>query len=195
MYPKLFVAFCVGLLVFPLLAVVPSVYAQSEIQRLQTEINDRSNRLSQIEAEIAKFESDLKVVGAEKQTLQKAINQLELERKKVTAEISRTENLISSTDLEINKLILEITRTERDIQATQSAIAQIIRAQYKSEEDSLVELLLQHERLSEFWGTFEAHESVRDSMSSKVSELSSFQTMLEESRDLSEAKRVPYHEI
>jgi len=189
MYPKLFVAFLLGVLICPLVAVVPSVYAQSEIQRLQNQINDRSGRLSEIEAEIAKFESELKVVGAERQTLQKAINQLELERKKVTAEISRTENLISSTDLEINKLILEITRTERDVQSTRNAIAEIIRAQFKSEEDTLVELLLQHDRLSEFWGSLEAHESVRNSMSAKVSELSSFQSMLEENRTANETKR------
>lgn len=189
MHPKLFVAFFLGLIIAPIFFSVPDVLAQSEIQRLQNQIQDRSNRLSAIEAEIAKFESELKVVGAERQTLQKAINQLELERKKVTAEISKTENLISSTDLEINKLILEIARTERDIQSIKSAIAQIIRAQYKSEEDTLIELLLQHNRLSEFWSTFEAHESVRNTMSSKVASLSSFQLMLEENRTANEAKR------
>ncbi len=182
-------SFFVGLCILPALALSHPVFAESEIERLQNQIEDRGNRLSEIEAEIAQFESQLQQVGAEKNTLQSAINQLELERKKVTAEISKTENQISSTDLEINKLILEISRTERDIAETENAIAQIIRAQYKSEEDTLIELLLRHEKLSEFWSTFEAHENVRNTMSSKVADLSSFQALLEENRETNEQRR------
>ncbi len=186
---RLFVAFLIGLCILPAISLTPSVFAQSEIERLQSEIRERNSRLSEIEAEIAKYEVELLEVGAEKKTLQSAINQLELERKKVTADISKTENLISSTDLEINKLILEISRTENDIAETESAIAQIIRAQYKSEEDTLLELLLRHDHLSEFWSTFEAHENVRDTMSAKVAELSEFQSILEKNRDENEEKR------
>ncbi|MEN9922228.1 MAG: hypothetical protein RL097_505, partial [Candidatus Parcubacteria bacterium] len=187
---RLFVSFLLGIVLPSLiLASVPNVFAESEIDKLKNEINTRSNRLAEIEAEIKKFESQLKEVGAEKKTLQSAINQLELERKKVNAEISKTENLITSTDLEINKLVLEISRTEEDIKKTETAIGSIIRAEYKSGEDTLIEILLSHERLSEFWGTFEAHESVRKVMSEKVSELSSFKLLLEEQRNTNQNKR------
>ena len=71
---------------------------------MQSQISARNDRLAEIEKEIARYESELKKVGGEKQSLQKAINQLETERKKVGAEIARTENLIASTDLEIDKL-------------------------------------------------------------------------------------------
>ncbi|MEK7638842.1 MAG: peptidoglycan DD-metalloendopeptidase family protein [Patescibacteria group bacterium] len=189
MITRWFVALLVGILIILAFSFAPSAFAQTELERLQTQIQDRNSRLSQIEAEIAKYEADLKVVGAEKKTLQNAINQLELERKKVTAEIAKTENLIASTDLEINKLVLEISRTEQDIDKTESAIAEIIRAQYKSSDDSLLELLLRHDHLSEFWSTLEAHENVRNTMSAKVAELSSFQTLLEKNRTTNEAKR------
>lgn len=185
-------AFFIGLLTLPFFAyVVPLAYAQSssEIEKLQQDIADRGNRLEEIEKEIAKYEADLKVVGAEKQTLQKAINQLVLERKKVQAEITRTETLISSTDLEINKLILEISKTERSIEQIEAAIAEIIRAEYKAGETTMIELLLNHKQLSDFWSTFEAHETVRSSMSVKVSELSSLQKLLNEKRQENTDKR------
>ncbi len=170
--------------------IAPYANAQSsEIEKLQQDIQDRSSRLIDIEKEIAKFEKDLKVVGAEKQTLQKAINQLVLERKKVQAEISRTETLISSTDLEINKLILEIAKTQRSIEQIEKAISEIIRAQYQEGEVSLVELLLTHKQLSDFWSSFEAHESVRNSMSIKVGELSSLERLLDEKRASNTDKR------
>lgn len=187
---RLFVAFIIGVLLPQLVFVAPgAVFANSEIDRLRNEIDSRSNRLAEIEKEIAQFESQLQEVGAEKKTLQSAINQLELERKKVNAEISKTENLITSTDLEINKLVLEITRTEQDIESTEDAIASIIRSEYKNSEQSLIELLLQHEHLSEFWDTFEAHESVRDIMALKVADLDSAKTLLVEKRAKNENKR------
>lgn len=190
MHTQVIVAFIVGLLLPQLLLVsIPSALAESEIDRLRNEIDSRSNRLVEIEAEIAKFEAELREVGAEKKTLQSAINQLELERRKVNAEIAKTENQITSTDLEINKLILEINRTQKDIDSTEAAIGSIIRAEYMAGDDSLIELLLRHDKLSEFWGTFEAHESVRDTMASKVSELDSFQALLTKQREENESKR------
>src|SRR3989344_2206441 len=192
MIQKPFVSFLIGILILPFFSyVVPYAFAQSisEIDRLQQDIADRGSRLAEIEKEIAKFEADLKVVGAEKQTLQKAINQLVLERKKVTAEIARTENLISSTDLEINKLILEISKTEKNIAQIESAIAEIIRTQYREGEVTMVELLLNHNQLSDFWSTFEAHETVRNSMSFKVAELSSLQRLLDDKRKENTDKR------
>lgn len=175
----------------PLLAgTFPYVHAQSpELDRLQQDIAERGNRLAEIEKEIAKYESELKEVGAEKKTLQNAINQLTLERKKVQADIAKTENLISSTDLEINKLILEISRTEDDINANEKAIAQIIRAEYQASSESMVELLLKNTRLSDFWSTLEAQETIRNSMTEKVITLGDLKRLLDEKRTESTKKR------
>jgi murein DD-endopeptidase MepM/ murein hydrolase activator NlpD len=169
--------------------------AQSEIAELRNQIEDRSGRLLDIEAEIAKFEAELQTVGAEKQTLQSAINRLETERKKVNAEISKTESLISSTDLEINKLILEITRTEDNIDTTQAAIADIIRSQYQAGEQSLVEMLLRNERLSEFWNEIDTFDSIKNEMADKVATLDQLQLVLNDRRDTNESKRTELNSL
>ncbi|MEY2665509.1 MAG: hypothetical protein RLZZ480_614 [Candidatus Parcubacteria bacterium] len=187
---RLFVAFIFGLILPGLLFVSPYVFAQSsEIDRLQNEINNRSSRLTQIEEEIAQYESQLNQVGAEKKTLQSAISRLELERKKVNAEISKTETLISSTDLEINKLVLEISKTEADISDTRNAISALIRHEYQSGDTSLVELFLGHEHLSDFWESLDAHRDIRETLSTKVSELNSYQELVSGKKSTSEGKR------
>ncbi len=183
------VAFMIGLVIPVSLSYTHEAFAQSEIAELQGEIAERNDRLGDIEREIAKYEAELQVVGAEKTTLQSAINRLETERKKVNAEISKTESLISSTDLEINKLILEITRTEDDIEFTESAIGQIIRSQYQAEQQSLIEMLLKNERLSEFWTEIDTFDSIKNEMASKVATLDQLQTVLEERRSQNESKR------
>ena len=190
MIPKrLLVALLLGILLPQFLLVAPEVFAQSEIEKLRDQIEDRGSRLAEIEAEIAEFEADLQVVGAEKKTLQSAINQLELERKKVNSEISRTENLITSTDLEINKLVLEISRTEKEIKKAEAAIGAIFRAEYIAGNDTLLELLLRNEKLSDFWSTFEAHESIRDTIQLKASDLGTFKDLLNGQRTENEKRR------
>ncbi len=190
MQKRLFVAFLLGILLPQIILVTPpKAFAESEIDKLKSQIEDRNNRLAEIEAEIEKYNSELKVVGAEKTTLQSAINKLEVERKKIGAEISKTENQITSTDLEINKLILEISRTKNDIENTEAGIGAIIRDEYKASNDSLIEIFLQNDKLSDFWTSYEAYESVRNSLGEKVASLNTFKKIMEEKRDESEDKR------
>jgi murein DD-endopeptidase MepM/ murein hydrolase activator NlpD len=183
-------AFIFGLLIFPLLHTGSTfALANSEVERLQNQITQKNNRLSEIEAEIAEYEKALTEVGAEKSTLQKAINQLDLERRKVRADISYTENKITSTDLEINKLILEISATEKDIQQNEEAIKSILREMNIADNDSMVEILLRHKNLSEFWNEFETLETVKNSMRGRVAELSILKDVLEEKRDENTERR------
>ena len=172
-----------------LFAGAAEVKAQSEIRKLQAQIEERNERLTEIEQEIAEYESALLEVGAEKDTLQRAINQLELERKKISADISYTENQISSTDLTIDKLILEITNTESDINLNEDAIREILRTMYIEESDTLVEVLLRQENISEFWDAFESLQTVRNSIGDKVDDLTALKFTLETKRDENTVKR------
>jgi len=183
------VAFVFGLILPGLFFLSPEVFAQSEIERLQEEISVRNDRLGDIEAEIAAFERQLNEVGAERQTLQSAIRQLEAERGKVTAEISKTEALITSTDLEINKLILEINAAERDMATAKGTIGEIIRTQFRANEQSLVEILLQHERLSDFMREVDSFERIKSEMATHVTSLDQLKIVLEERRENSQEKR------
>ncbi len=189
MQKRLFVAFVCGLLLPPLLVGNFVMAQSSEIDRLQNEIDNRSNRVAEIDAEIARYEAELAQVGGEKRTLQSAISKLELERKKVNSEISKTENLISSTDLEISKLALEISRTESDIAKTKEAVSAIIRQEHQSAHSSLIELLLGQEHLSQFWSRLDAHQNIREMLTSKVEELSVYQEIVTGKQRSSEDKR------
>ena len=177
-------------------ALIPSLYlgthfafAQSEIEKLKDEINDRSNRLSQIEQEIAQYEAALLEVGAEKSTLQKAINQLELERKKVTADIKFTETKIGSTDLEISKLNIEIDNTEENISDNQEALREIIRSVHTQDEQSLIETLLSYDNISDYWNSLEELESVRSAIGQRVDNLSNLKDILENKRQSENYRR------
>jgi murein DD-endopeptidase MepM/ murein hydrolase activator NlpD len=173
MYNSRFKAFFIGLLLLPLLNTVTHfAYAQTEVEKLQSEISAKNTRLSEIEKEIAQFTASLKEVGASKTTLQKAINQLTLERKKVQADVRYTENKISATDLEINKITLEIGGAEKAIKRNEDAIKSIVRSMNKDDNESLIEVLLTHENIAEFWNAYAELQTVKDSMAEKIKNLS-----------------------
>lgn len=107
---------------------------------------------------------------------------MSLERKKVQADISYTENKISSTDLEINKLSLEINVAKDNINKNEEAIKNILRSMDIADNESMIEILLRHENISEFWGTVEDLERVRNKMTEKVKSLSLLKDDLENKR-------------
>ena len=186
---RFIIAFIVGLVLPGFFSYTGSAFAQSELDQLRDQIIERGDRLTDIEAEIARYEAELQVVGAERQTLQSAINRLETERKVVNAEISRTETLISSTDMEINQIILEARNAEADLMQTEAAIGDIIRSLYQASEQSMIEILLGNDRLSEFWSEIDTFDSINSEMASKVATLEQLQALLEERQDQSETKR------
>jgi len=184
------IAFLCGVLVFPVWHTsTPPVSAQSEVQRLQNEIQQRNNRLGDIEKEIAKFEAELQKVGAERNTLQRAINQLETERRKVQAEIAYTEQRIGATDLELQRLLYEIETAENSIEVNQEAVASILRQLYQHDNESMVTILLSQRQLSDFWNTFEALEVARNSIMTKVQELQELREDLSEKKAEAEGRR------
>lgn len=175
--------FILGLIIIPGLVLGGDfVSAQTEIDRLQSEIKERNSRLNEIEKEIAKYEEELKKVGAEKSTLQTAINQLELERKKVQADITYTENKIYSTDLTIDQLSFEISKTNGSIDKSVSAVAETLRRLAESDNDTLLEVFLRHTNLAAAWTELEDLETVRQKMRDNVAELSNLKNQLEEKK-------------
>ena len=189
LYRALFFGF--ALLVLAFFADNTALHAQSseEVERLQNQIENRNSQLADIEAEIAKFQRELQVVGAEKNTLQKAINELELERKKVLADISYTQNRIGATDLEIEKLDIEIIETERRVSRNEEAVGEVLRKVQEGDDESLIEMLLRYENLSEFWGALDELQRVKNVMSDEVRSLLSFKTLLEDQKNESEVQR------
>lgn len=177
-----FLGFVFGLALAPSLFLgVGSASAQTaEADKLRSEKDQLNTQLSNIEKEIAAFEAELNKVGAEKNTLQKAINQLELERKKVLAEVRYTENRISTTDMQIGQLNTEIIGASDGIDRNMTAVAETLRAVDQNDSESLIELLLRYDNISDFWTEIEDLDIVRQRMRDQVHKLSSLRDVLEE---------------
>jgi len=169
--------------------VVPFTFASTEVDILKNQISEHNARLSEIEKEIASYQSQLKKVGSQKSTLQKAIDQLELERKKVQADISYTQSKISMTDLEIDKLTLEIKNTVANIERNKSAIVETLQKLNEMDGGSFIETLLQYDNLADFWGDIDTLDQVRSVIEDEVKKLASEKVLLSQKYESTTQKR------
>lgn len=167
----------------------PLLFAVDDVETLKNQISDHNNRLKEIEDEIANYQTELKKVGGEKKTLQSAVSQLEIERKKVQADISYTQNKIGATDLELHKLGIEINSTEKSIGLNKLAVSETLRGLSETDNDTIIEALLEYKNLSEFWGRIDELEQLRGVMRARLLTLSEEKRLLNGQYDAHTEKR------
>ncbi len=168
---------------------VQPLFAETQVEILQGQISERNSRLKEIEEEIANYQTELKKVGGEKKTLQSAVAQLEIERKKVQADIRYTESKIGATDLEISKLNIEIGGTETSIELNKNAIRETLQELHRTDDNSFVEILLQHSNVSEFWEQIDELEELHAVIQDKLGELGAEKEILDTKYGMHTQKR------
>src|SRR3990167_3787030 len=87
----------------------------------------KAKSIADLEAEIEKYQGELKQIGTQKQSLQNEIKSLDITRKKLVADISVTENKISKTSYELEALSIDIKDKETRMDAGREAVAQGLR--------------------------------------------------------------------
>jgi len=159
------------------------------IDDLKNKISGRSDEIQKLEVEIEKYQEQLNEVGEEKASLQKEIKTIDITRKKLSTDIQVTENKVISTSFNINKLNIEIYDKEKDILGRQKVIKETIRSIDEIENNSLVELVLSSDNISDFWSEVENLESFQISMNESVKELQGLKKRLETNKTEVESER------
>ncbi|MDP3996764.1 MAG: peptidoglycan DD-metalloendopeptidase family protein [bacterium] len=137
-------------LLFALPADINRVYAQnSTIEKLQEGIQERNQKISELEKEIVKYESQIAKTGEEAKTLQTAISRLNTERKKLLSEIAITENRIQAASLTIEHLSNEISTVTKKIETSEGGLAQTIRILDENDQMTMLDYVLTGQSVSE----------------------------------------------
>jgi len=156
---------------------------------IQNKIEDRNQKIKQLESEIQAYEGTLEVVGKEKKTLEGAVETLDISRKKISTSIVLTQQKIGATDLTINELEREIINKETRVLNNKQAIGETLRKLNIVESDSLVETILAYENLSEVWDQVETLERFQIVVQDDVAELTALKAELELRKEETEDKR------
>jgi len=157
----LFLALCA----FPVLA------QTSRQEELQSQIQARQQEIQQLEQQVKQHQRDLEVVGGEKQTLQTAVKTIDATRKKLSTDITLTQRKIDTTALTIEELAIEMKDKEIRILRSKDAVGKIIRLLHESSQETLVELMLANESLSDVFTDADQLSRLEEQMSKQIGEL------------------------
>lgn len=123
---------------------------------LSSKIESHTNEIDKLEAEIAKYQTELNNTSKNALSLKGSISELDISKKKLQAEISVTENKISSTELRIQRLNLDIGDKSKTIDVNQLAIARNIAKINELDSNPLIVTMLSNERIADVWNEIES---------------------------------------
>lgn len=161
----------------------------SIIDELRNRITDRNTKIQELEKEIVQYQNDLEEVGKEKQTLTSEVKILDISRQKIGADIRLTQSKINSTGLQIEELSLNIDTKEDKIGQNMETIARTIRAINEIESNSLIEIILSNNNLSEFFDQIETIQQFQSTMRDDVKQLTALKNDLEDKKNKTQKKK------
>ena len=180
------VAFVIGMYVY---TNESSAADDTYIKELQDKISERGNEIGELKEEIKKYEEDISELNREASTLTGTIKTLDATRKKLLADISVTENEIDATSFAIEKVEFEISKKEKEIGTNNRTMADIIRKLNEVEAQSLVEVVLSNDSLSEFWDDINSLQTFQETVRDNLKELESLRDELNVIKDKRESEK------
>ncbi|TSC73392.1 MAG: peptidase M23 [Parcubacteria group bacterium Gr01-1014_70] len=166
-----------------LLLIIPLLVSAASETELRSRMEIQQQEIKKLEEEITAYQKTLSETQNQSKTLQSEVTRIETQIKKLNTDMRLTQNRIKATELEIEELDGAIVDHENRISAQQKALAQTLQAVYQADADSMMEVLLQHERLSDFFGNLESIQQLELSIHSDLQNLRELKIALEEERN------------
>lgn len=133
--------------------------AQDEQEKAQLEA-----QLAELEKQISQYETTVSEYQTKGKTLQNEIDRLNAKIAKVNLQIKAIILGLKKLDQEIGSAQVKIGQTENNISSHKESISGILQNIYEKEAKSLIEVLLQNPKLSDFFGDLNNLLAVQDNL-------------------------------
>jgi murein DD-endopeptidase MepM/ murein hydrolase activator NlpD len=162
------------LLIFlAMLCTAPLLSHADTASELSAKIESQNAAIKALEAEIAGYQSQLTVIGTNKNTLANTIKTLTLEANKLKTDIKVTEGKIAANNLQLESLGNSITKTVVSIDDLEQAIAKGLREMNASDTGSLGSLIVARTNFADLWHQATQTAAFHETLRQKVYELDS----------------------
>lgn len=159
-----------------------AVLKADTIDDLQDKIEAANKNRAALEAEIAKYQEQLKVVGAQATTLKNTITSLDVSTNKITTEVKLVENNINKTSFTIQDTNIQISDKEKQINLGNRAIKETLRQLNEADKTSVWEVLLSNRDLADFWQDMENTIQVQSKIGDQVDNVKNVKANLEKAK-------------
>ncbi|MBI2097331.1 MAG: peptidoglycan DD-metalloendopeptidase family protein [Candidatus Vogelbacteria bacterium] len=159
------------------------------VEEIRSRINDHNVEIKKLETQIEAYQQELRAVAKTSKNLQNEIARLELTRQKLASDIKLTEQQIGKTDLTIEELTLAISDKDLTLKRRRAAVAESLRQWRKLQNQSLFELVLSYDRLSDAWTELSAFAAFDRQLKQDIDAVVELKTDLEATKTATETER------
>jgi murein DD-endopeptidase MepM/ murein hydrolase activator NlpD len=173
-----------------ILQFVPARFAHAQTAAdIQAQIDQHNAAISQLNAEIAAYQTQLTALGGQKQTLQTAISSIDVSRKQTQTQVQVTQNQLSATDLTLTQLGHDIATKQQLISLDNQTVAASLRNIQAAGETSVIEDLFSAHTLADAWIATDNLASVNEALRTNVQVLNGDKVQLAGQQDTAAATR------
>lgn len=165
-------------------------FAQTaEIDGLRDKINTTNQIKGDLEKEIAKYESQIKELGFQKNTLTNTVKSIDLGIKKNETDIKLTQNKINSTQYRIDELAIDIGSKNSKILSNTEVLKTSVRDLSYLDDNSFIENLMNAEDISVVWNNLEMLKNFQHNIKNQTDQVVVDKNSLEDKKKESEKKK------
>lgn len=160
---------------------VNSTFA-AKVEELKNQIEQKNKAMEVIQKEIEEYKQKIASTAKEAGSLKKQITLLNNNLAQIKADIKFTQNRIEAASLTIEELSLSVNNTEKSITKNLDAISELIRIVNEADSNSLIEIILANDNLSDFFSNLDSIESLTKQIDSRLNELREFRAALKDQK-------------
>lgn len=187
---NLFVFFIIFIFLFFGYSSMSTKADNSEIDKLNQEIQAKKDYIEKLEKEKAKYEESIEVKQGEILNLNSELKILENQINKTKVKIDLIEAQIEQKNKEIEKIIIEIKLKEGEIASQKDKLSEVVRMIYQNSQKNYLEIILISESLSDFFGQWQYQEKLQEVLQKDVDKLQVIKQSLETQQSDLESKKV-----
>ncbi|MDA1334624.1 MAG: peptidoglycan DD-metalloendopeptidase family protein [bacterium] len=140
------------------------VFGQTDESTLRNQIESKESEINQLEKEIEVYKNQLDEQADVSGTLKGEITRVETQIRKLNTDITLTNRRIERAELRIDELLSEIKSREDSIESERKTLRELMRAVHERSEQSLVEVLISKDTISEFFDEKETSDRLQASL-------------------------------
>lgn len=163
--------------------------AASKIEDLKNKIDEKNKEMEQITKDIKEFSEKIDKTEAEAATLKNQIKKIDNNILKLRAEMRLSQNRINAAELKISELLLNIEEFEQRIKKNKNFMAESMRLIDERESNTLVEIMLGYESISDFSEGLEDIKDFENRLSVELLDLKDAKKLLEEEKNNRESEK------
>jgi len=146
---------------------------------VQDDINNKNRQIEEIQRQIEQYQREIDQNRSKAKTLQGEINALNAQINQIALEIKSLGISISKTNLQVGDTQGKIAAAEQKIAKDQLVLAQYLRVVYKNDQESLTNILLKNETISEFFNDLNSVRTNHDNLKATIDAIKKQKASLE----------------